>query len=58
MSKGLFIKTSDEETKDALLSLGFQLQSKDGAIYTFINNGKLSFDDKKLKVVYSNVLTF
>ena len=58
MSKYCFIKTSDEETKDTLLSLGFKLQSQDNGIYTFINNSTLSFDDKKLKVAYSDVLTF
>lgn len=58
MSKHVFIKTKDEETKNMLLSLGYKLQSKDGEIYTFLNDKALSFDDKKLKVTYSNVLTF
>ena len=58
MSKHLFIKTKDEETKNTLLSLGYILQSKDGDIYTFLNDKTLSFDNKKLKVTYSNVLTF
>lgn len=58
MSKHIFIKTRDEETKNALLSLGYTLQSKDGEIYTFLNDKTLSFDDKKLKVTYSDVLTF
>lgn len=56
--KYCFLKTSDEETKNTLLSLGFKLQSQDNGVYTFINDSKMSFDDKKLKVAYSNVLTF
>lgn len=57
MSKNIFIKTKDEETKNQLIELGFILQSKDGDIYTFLNNKTLSFDDKKLKIMYSNMLT-
>ena len=58
MPKHIFIKTKDEETKNILLSLGYKLQSKDGEIYTFLNDNTLSFDDKKLKITYSNMLTF
>ena len=58
MSKQMFIKTKDEETKNILLSLGYKLQSKDGDIYTFLNDTTLSFDDKQLQVTYSNILTF
>ena len=58
MSKHVFIKTKDEETKNTLISLGYILQSKDGEIYTFLNDRTLSFDDKQLKVTYSDVLTF
>lgn len=58
MSKHIFIKTRDENTKNILISLGYTLQSKDGEIYTFLNDKTLSFDDKKLKVAYSDVLTF
>jgi hypothetical protein len=58
MPKHVFIKTKDEETKNILLSLGYKMQSKDGDIYTFLNDKTLSFDDKKLKVTYSDVLTF
>lgn len=57
MSKNIFIKTKDEETKNKLIELGFILHSKDGEIYTFLNNKTLSFDDKKLKITYSNMLT-
>lgn len=60
MSKGNFIKTSDAETKQTLLALGFQLISEDGNVSTFLNNSILTFDDKsnKLKIAYSNMLTF
>lgn len=60
MSKGIFIKTSDAETKQTLLALGFELISEDGNVSTFLNNSTLTFDDKnnKLKIAYSNMLTF
>ena len=59
MSKGNFIKTSDAETKKTLLALGFELISEDGNVSTFLNNSTLTFNDKdKLKITYSNMLTF
>lgn len=53
-----FIRTSDKETYESLLKEGFKLMSQDNGIYTFLNDEKLSFDNKKLKVAYSNMLTF
>lgn len=49
-----FIKTSDEETKDLLLKEGFEMISKDGNVYTFINDCSQSFDNQKRKVQYTN----
>lgn len=51
-----FIKTSDEETKNKLLSEGFKLVSQDGNISTFLNDKVISFDDKS-KIQYSNMLS-
>ena len=60
MSKGNFIKTSDVETKNMLLALGFELISEDGSVSTFLNNSALTFNDKEkdMKITYSNLLTF
>ena len=55
-----FITTIDKETADKLLSVGFQLVSQNGNIYTFLNQPptNFSFDavDKK-KMVYTNILS-
>lgn len=51
-----FIKTSDEETKDVLLKEGFKMISKDGNVYTFINDCSLSFENQENKVQYTNKL--
>ena len=53
-----FIRTADKETYESLLKEGFKLMSQDNGFYTFLNDEKLSFDNKKLKVTYSNILTF
>lgn len=54
-----FMKTTDQETADKLLTIGFQLVSKDGGMYTFLNQPPISFNfdmiDKK-KVAYTNTL--
>mgnify|MGYP004567039909 CR=1 FL=1 len=52
-----FIKTSDIETKNRLLETGFKLVSQDGNIFTFLNDSALCFDDKEMKIQYSNMLT-
>lgn len=51
-----FIKTSDEETKDVLLKEGFEMISKDGNVYTFINDYTQSFEKQEKKVQYTNKL--
>jgi hypothetical protein len=54
-----FIKTTDKETADKLISFGFQLVSQSGSAYTFLNQLPTNFTfnevDKK-KMVYSNTL--
>lgn len=54
-----FIKTTDKETADRLMMLGFQLVTQIGSVYTFLNEvKKLDFEvvDKK-KIVYDNILS-
>lgn len=55
-----FIKTTDTETANQLISCGFQLVSHIGNIYTFLNQPPKNFNfdnvDKK-KVVYDNKLS-
>lgn len=48
-----FVKTTDSETKDKLLSAGFKLVSQDGNVFTFLNDHSLTFEDKS-KIHYSN----
>ena len=55
-----FIKTTDKETADKLISEGFQLVSQNDGIYTFLNQlpKNFSFDETdKKKVVYTNILS-
>lgn len=55
-----FIKTTDKETADKLVSVGFQLVSQSGNTYTFLNQipQNFSFDDvDKKKMVYTNILS-
>ena len=55
-----FIKTTDKETADKLILLGFQLVSQVGNMYTFLNqppnNASFNEVDKK-KYAYSNILS-
>jgi hypothetical protein len=55
-----FIKTTDKETAEKLMSLGFQLVSQSNGIYTFLNQAPTNFNfdetDKK-KVAYTNILS-
>lgn len=53
-----FIKTSDKETKEKLLTEGFKLVSQDGNVATFVNNHSLIFENTNNKIQYSNMLTF
>lgn len=51
-----FIMTTFEDTAQQLIEEGFQLVSKQGGKYTFLNNPKSSkFSDKKC--VFSNILS-
>ena len=55
-----FIKTTDKETADKLISLGFQLISHDSGVYTFLNQPKkhFNFDEvDKNKMAYTNILS-
>ena len=55
-----FIKTTDTDTANKLISCGFQLISHIGNVYTFLNQSPKNFNfdnvDKK-KVVYDNKLS-
>lgn len=54
-----FINTTDKETVDKLIAVGFQLVSHTGGVYTFLNQPPKNFTfdevDKK-KVAYTNTL--
>ena len=56
--KGCFIKTTDEDTANQLKAEGFQLISKDGSVYTFLNKEPSDFKTDNKKIFYSNILTF
>ena len=58
MQKYNFIRTSDKEIKEKLLSDGFELVSQDGDVVTFLNNHSLTFDNTNQKIQYTNMLTF
>lgn len=55
-----FIKTTDKETADRLITCGFKLVAHIGSIYTFLNEAPQNFNfdavDKK-KIVYDNMLS-
>lgn len=55
-----FIKTTDTETANKLIALGFQLLSHIGSVYTFLNETpqNLTFESvDKTKIVYDNKLS-
>lgn len=54
--KKLFIKTTDPDTKKQLEELGFQLVSSDSSGWTFLNDSKVIFDNKEIKVIHTNTL--
>lgn len=56
--KKCFIKTTDEDTANQLKEEGFQLVSKDGSVYTFLNKKPSEFKTDNKKISYSNILTF
>ena len=54
-----FIKTTDKETAEKLISLGFQLMSQDSGVYTFLNqpSNNFNFDEvDNKKMAYTNTL--
>lgn len=52
-----FIITTNENTKNELLKMGFKIVGSNIGTYTFMNNQKIVFDKDKLKdVSYSNIL--
>lgn len=54
-----FIKTTDKDTAEKLISVGFQLVSQSGNAYTFLNQLPINFNfdeiDQK-KMAYTNTL--
>lgn len=56
MKKMNFVRTTDEETANRLLELGFQLIEKDNTSWTFLNQTVAHFDEESKKVVYTNIL--
>ena len=55
-----FIKTTDTETADKLIALGFKLISHIGSVYTFLNEAtqSLNFESvEQTKIVYDNKLS-
>lgn len=56
MKKMNFVRTTDEETANRLLELGFQLIEKDSTSWTFLNSTVAHFDEDSKKVVYTNIL--
>lgn len=55
-----FIKTTDTETANKLIALGFKLLSHIGSIYTFLNETpqNLTFESvDKTKIAYDNKLS-
>lgn len=52
-----FIRTTDVDTKNALIKQGFKLLSQDGGVYTFLNDSTLTFEyTNKDKIQYTNIL--
>ena len=55
-----FIKTTDTETAEKLIALGFKLISHMGSVYTFLNETpqNLNFEAvESTKIVYDNKLS-
>lgn len=61
MNKKLqFIYTSDEETRNNLVKLGFSEIPSGNSFFIFVNDSNLKFDDsiKLRKICFTNKLTF
>ena len=54
--KTTFIKTTDEETKEKLIKEWFPLVSSDSSGWTFLNDAKIVFEDKQIRVIHTNAL--
>lgn len=55
-----FITTTDKETADKLISVGFQLVSCSGDAYTFLNQAPTNFSFNEIdqkKMIYTNMLS-
>ena len=57
VNKNFFVKTTDAETAEQLKAEGFQLISKEGNTYTFLNKTPSTFNKDNKKISYSNILT-
>mgnify|MGYP007101838945 FL=1 len=53
--KKTFVRTKDQKTAELLEKNGFTFISKEGNIYTFLNDGVESFELKG-KIVFTNIL--
>ena len=53
-----FIRTTDSETAEQLIKLGFQKIDESNGIYVFLNCGKKQFEENldKTKIQYTNML--
>ena len=52
-----FLKTDSLETRAELLALGFtEIETQDVGMYTFLNNGRMTFDTEKKNCVYTNII--
>lgn len=58
--KSQFIYTSDEETRNNLVKLGFSDIPSGNSFFIFVNDSNLKFDDsvKSWKIGFTNKLTF
>ena len=55
-----FIKTTDKETADKLISAGFQLVAQSGNAFTFLNQPPKNFSFEevdKTRMAYTNILS-
>ena len=54
----MFIYVMDEESKDRLLTRGYELLKYNGSIWVFVNKSEICFDAADISCVISDVLTF
>ena len=53
-----FINTSDEKTATLLRSMGFAELPKSGNLWVFVNDGKIQFSSKDVKLNFTDKLMF